>query len=368
MPSPAPHSQASVPPRSISRCRPAGCRCAPPPLQAPRSDTIKFSEEDIAKISAYVASLAPGPAIPSEEMVDPTKGDPAKGGELFRVNCAMCHNSSGAGGALTRGKYAPSLMDVAPKDIYMAMETGPQSMPVFNDTNLDSTAKRDIIAFLKSVEEGGNPGGLSLGRLGPVTEGMFAWIFGLGLLVGIAVWLGRRPHDTRHRRPHPPHIDRIDQPMNDQDITAAEGFGKDAVRLDEGHVVGQGGIPDRFENPGLPPHVPRGADLSEAAAKRAEKQVAGLFTLSILGTVLFVLAYFARRHPHHGLPAGHRRHEPAARPARGRHGPGPARDRAGRGALGQDPHARRGSRRDAPPHAQLGRRPGRGRAHHEGRG
>ncbi len=70
--------------------------------------------------------------------------------------------------------------------------------------------------------------------------------------------------------------------MNDQDITAAEGFGKDAVRLDEGHVVGQGGIPDRFENPGLPPHVPRGADLSEAAAKRAEKQVAGLFTLSIV--------------------------------------------------------------------------------------
>ena len=163
-----------------------------PTAQAPRSDTIKFSEEDIAKISAYVASLAPGPAIPSEEMVDPTKGDPAKGGELFRVNCAMCHNSSGAGGALTRGKYAPSLMDVAPKDIYMAMETGPQSMPVFNDTNLDSTAKRDIIAFLKSVEEGGNPGGLSLGRLGPVTEGMFAWIFGLGILVGIAVWLGKK--------------------------------------------------------------------------------------------------------------------------------------------------------------------------------
>ena len=94
--------------------------------------------------------------------------------------------------AIEAGKYAPSLMDVAPKDIYMAMETGPQSMPVFNDTNLDSTAKRDIIAFLKSVEEGGNPGGLSLGRLGPVTEGMFAWIFGLGLLVGIAVWLGKK--------------------------------------------------------------------------------------------------------------------------------------------------------------------------------
>ncbi|MCE1177427.1 MAG: Rieske (2Fe-2S) protein [Micrococcales bacterium] len=73
----------------------------------------------------------------------------------------------------------------------------------------------------------------------------------------------------------------------------ADEFGRDAVRLDEGHIEGTGGLPDRFENPGLPPHVARKADLDEKAAKRAEKQVVGLFTLSILATLGFIVAYFA---------------------------------------------------------------------------
>lgn len=163
-----------------------------PTAQAPRSDTIKFSEEDIAKIGAYVASLAPGPAIPSEEMVDPTKGDPAKGGELFRVNCAMCHNSAGAGGALTRGKYAPKLTDVEGRHIYEAMLTGPQSMPVFNDNNISPESKRDVIAYLKTMDEAGSPGGMALGSLGPVPEGLVAWVFGLGILIGAACWLGQK--------------------------------------------------------------------------------------------------------------------------------------------------------------------------------
>lgn len=71
-----------------------------------------------------------------------------------------------------------------------------------------------------------------------------------------------------------------------------EPVGSDAVRLDQGHVQGSGGIPERFTNPGLPPHVLRNADRDEKAAKRAERQVAILFLLSILGTVLFVVAYF----------------------------------------------------------------------------
>lgn len=165
---------------------------AAPGVQAPRTDEIKFSEEQIAAIGAYIASLSPGPEVPSDEAVDPTKGDPARGGELFRVNCAMCHNFAGAGGALTRGKYAPSLQGVSDKHIYMAMTTGPQSMPVFNDSNLSSESKRDIIAFLNTIEDQPKQGGLTLGSLGPVSEGLFAWVFGLGLLVACAVWLGSK--------------------------------------------------------------------------------------------------------------------------------------------------------------------------------
>ena len=66
-----------------------------------------------------------------------------------------------------------------------------------------------------------------------------------------------------------------------------------AVRLDQGHIEGTGGLPARFPNPGLPPHVARMADLDEKAAKRAEKQVATMFGLSSLATIVFVVAYFA---------------------------------------------------------------------------
>ncbi len=165
---------------------------AGPNVQAPGGGQVKFSDEQIAAIGAYIASLAPGPEVPSEEAVDPSKGDPAKGGELFRVNCAMCHNFAGAGGALTRGKYAPAIGDVTDRHIYEAMTTGPQSMPVFSDSNLTPESKRDIIAFLNAIDEQESPGGMTLGSLGPVTEGLFAWVFGLGLLVGCAVWLGSK--------------------------------------------------------------------------------------------------------------------------------------------------------------------------------
>ncbi|MEO6019887.1 MAG: Rieske 2Fe-2S domain-containing protein [Knoellia sp.] len=88
--------------------------------------------------------------------------------------------------------------------------------------------------------------------------------------------------------------------MNEQDshptgseVTPTGEFGSRAVRLDEGHVVGNGGIPERFENPGFSPHIHRGADLDESAATRAERIVVALFLISILGTLGFVVAYFA---------------------------------------------------------------------------
>lgn len=164
---------------------------ARPDVQAERKP-VQFSEEEIASMAAYVASLAPGPAVPDEKYTTGAGGDVARGGELFRVNCAMCHNFAGSGGALTRGKYAPSLRDVEGKHIYEAMVTGPQSMPVFNDTNISPEGKNDIIAFLKALDEQENPGGMTLGNLGPVSEGLFIWVFGLGIMIGFAVWLGQK--------------------------------------------------------------------------------------------------------------------------------------------------------------------------------
>jgi len=156
---------------------------------------VQFTEEQTGQLAAYVASLAPGPAIPSEEWVGEAAvaaGNSSKGGELFRINCAMCHNAVGAGGALTEGKFAPRLEGVKAKHIYEAMVIGPQNMPVFNDANLTPEDKRDIISYLKYVDDNPSAGGEELGGLGPVAEGLFVWIFVLGGIVVITIWLGAK--------------------------------------------------------------------------------------------------------------------------------------------------------------------------------
>jgi ubiquinol-cytochrome c reductase cytochrome c subunit len=151
----------------------------------------QMDEGQTAALAAYIASLGSGPGIPTAEQVDPAKGDPAQGMALFRTNCAMCHNAVGAGGALSQGKFAPSLMETSPRNIYQAMLTGPQSMPVFNDNNITPEGKRDIIAFLEEQKQG-SAGGNALGGLGPVSEGLWAWVIGLGILIAGAVWIGAK--------------------------------------------------------------------------------------------------------------------------------------------------------------------------------
>ncbi|GAA1210124.1 c-type cytochrome [Microbacterium maritypicum] len=155
--------------------------------QAPQK-APQFTEDQILAISSFVQSEAPGPTFPSDHILD-GKGDVSKGAELFRVNCAMCHNVAAAGGALTEGKYAPGLSETSALHMYAAMVTGPQNMPVFGDMNLSDEDKRDIISALLFQQQSVQIGGFSLGSLGPVSEGLFVWIFGIGALVAVTVWI-----------------------------------------------------------------------------------------------------------------------------------------------------------------------------------
>ncbi|MGT2427249.1 cytochrome bc1 complex diheme cytochrome c subunit [Amnibacterium kyonggiense] len=152
-----------------------------------------FDETQTLQMAAYVASISPGPGIPASSDLTLT-GDATKGAELFRINCAMCHNVAGAGGALTEGKYAPNLMNTTPAHIYEAMLTGPQSMPVFNDRNITPQEKQDIITALKTQNQDAGVAGFDLGSIGPVAEGLFIWIFGLGAVVAFTVWLTAKGH------------------------------------------------------------------------------------------------------------------------------------------------------------------------------
>jgi ubiquinol-cytochrome c reductase cytochrome c subunit len=166
-----------------------------------------FTQEEIDELAAYVASLAPGPAIPTSEDYS-TEGLSAqekqeaivRGGQIFLTNCTACHNFTGEGGAMPRGGFAPKLLDTDPKYIYEAMLTGPQSMDTFSNGNLSPEMKRDVIAYIESMKSSPGYGGFSLGNLGPVSEGLFAWIVGLGALVGFAVWIAAHTARTNKKK------------------------------------------------------------------------------------------------------------------------------------------------------------------------
>jgi len=151
-----------------------------------------YNQAQIDQLAAYVASLGPGPAVPAEEQLAYEDANLAEGGELFRTNCASCHNFAGQGGALTDGKYAPPVTGSEPKYIVEAMLTGPQSMPVFPDSTLTPEDKKAIIHYITALETESDAGGAGIGRIGPVSEGLWGWILGMGSLVGVSVWIGAK--------------------------------------------------------------------------------------------------------------------------------------------------------------------------------
>ncbi len=162
-----------------------------PNTQIPDKHSV-YSEEEVAQLAAYIASLGPGPAIPEEKYYDTsdaTVEEIVRGGAYFRTNCTACHNYAGSGGALRDGRYAPTLLDVESKYIYEAMLTGPQQMPLFSDAVLSPQEKYEVIAYVNTLKDEPNYGGSGLGSLGPVGEGLWGWLIGIGSLVLAAVWI-----------------------------------------------------------------------------------------------------------------------------------------------------------------------------------
>ncbi|WP_253919360.1 cytochrome bc1 complex diheme cytochrome c subunit [Dietzia psychralcaliphila] len=164
----------------------------------------RYSEHQIVALAAYVHLFGGGPEIVTDPDGSIAQGslrgasgearaeEIARGSELFRLNCASCHNFTGRGGALSAGKYAPILDPANEQEIYQAMLTGPQNMPKFSDRQLTPDEKKDIIAFIKDTDSKVSPGGYALGGLGPVTEGVAIWLVGIVALIGATLWIGSR--------------------------------------------------------------------------------------------------------------------------------------------------------------------------------
>jgi ubiquinol-cytochrome c reductase cytochrome c subunit len=144
-------------------------------------------------VAAYVQSVGGGPTLPTLAPGQTLRdGNLAEGGELFRLNCAQCHNFAGQGGALSSGKHAPGLGESSDEIIYAAMLTGPENMPVFGDNQLTPDQKRAVVNYIQTLKATKDPGGHGLGRLGPVPEGIVVWVLGIGVLMFMMLWIGAK--------------------------------------------------------------------------------------------------------------------------------------------------------------------------------
>jgi ubiquinol-cytochrome c reductase cytochrome c subunit len=168
------------------------------PLGAPGQPAIRhdpvFSDDQIAALVAYVASLGNGPAIPQVQ----EGGDLQRGWELYQANCAACHAATGIGNAIGGGYAAADLSHATPTQIAEAMRIGPGAMPVFDFGQADQDA---IVRYVTSLRSEPNPGGFPIGGFGPVSEGFVAIVIGLTAFVMVARFVGRRTHEGQPETP-----------------------------------------------------------------------------------------------------------------------------------------------------------------------
>ena len=157
--------------------------------EQPQRKDPAYDEQEIEALVAYVGSLGDGPAVPD---VDTAGADLAVGGELFRANCQACHSASGSGGALSYGRAAPRLSDATPTEVGSAVRVGPGQMPVFGPETISDDELNDLAAYVEYLRSPEDPGGIPIGRTGPIPEGFVAWLVGMVALLAIVAWIGTR--------------------------------------------------------------------------------------------------------------------------------------------------------------------------------
>jgi ubiquinol-cytochrome c reductase cytochrome c subunit len=158
------------------------------PNRQPRRDSVLFSEQEIRALVAYVASLGPGPAVPTPR---PERGNLAAGLQLFTEHCAGCHQIVAEGGFVT-GAVAPPLGEATPVQIAEAVRVGPYLMPRFPVKQLSDGQLDSIIRYVQYAKHPDDRGGWAIGHVGPVPEGLVTWFIGIAAIVATCVVIGRR--------------------------------------------------------------------------------------------------------------------------------------------------------------------------------
>ena len=150
--------------------RPAPQRTPADASATPRRHAPAYSADVIRDLIGYVQELTggAGPAIPAIDA-----GDVARGGELYRLNCAACHSWAGTGGALIK-REAPDLLEATRVQTAEAIRVGPGRMPAFGRAAFTDQQVEDVAAYVQEIQAPEDRGGTALDHLGPVAEGAAA--------------------------------------------------------------------------------------------------------------------------------------------------------------------------------------------------
>lgn len=149
--------------------------------------TPLFDARDIDEIVDYVATLSPhGVVNRARPVVAP--GDVSRGRTLYAENCQQCHGAAGNGASVGYDMVAPSLHEASALQVAEAIRSGPEAMPRFGSDVLSDRDVDDIVAYVGYAKSDTMPnaldaGGFALAHIGPVAEGIIAWVFGLGALL-----------------------------------------------------------------------------------------------------------------------------------------------------------------------------------------
>jgi ubiquinol-cytochrome c reductase cytochrome c subunit len=157
------------------------------PHDQPWRSRVLFTDGEIRALVAYVASLG-GPPIPHPH---PERGNVAQGRALFADDCAGCHQSLAVGGMMP-GARVPTLARATPTEIAEAVRIGPYVMPRFSRKRLSDAELDSVIRYVQSAQSPHDPGGWAIGHLGPIPEGIVAWLIGGSSLVAVSMLIGRR--------------------------------------------------------------------------------------------------------------------------------------------------------------------------------
>jgi ubiquinol-cytochrome c reductase cytochrome c subunit len=157
------------------------------PLANPNDQPVRqdpsFTPDEIDAIVAYVQTIAPGgPPIPT---VDTARGSLSQGLQFYLNDCSGCHGAGASGTSVGGGQIAPSLYAATPQQIAEAIRIGPGVMPKFGDRTITADQVDSLAAYLMWIRSNGSDGGLQLGRVGAVAEGLVALVVGLGIIVMI---------------------------------------------------------------------------------------------------------------------------------------------------------------------------------------